>query len=291
MRRGYADVRYGQVHFVDHGAGEPLVLLGPAPRSWRAFEQFFPLLEDQFRLIAPDVPGFGASSAPPPGAEMRDLAAGVVAVLDHLGLQKAHVFGHNTGRLVAASMAAEFPERVATLIVAGPTFTLIPEQAERIEAIRSFVADRYFDTSGARGSAPLSEWATTFRTLVGEWWWNRALFTAPDPVLVIEALENRLIDELTARRSVHEVYRINFDFDFAAALARAPQRSLVIEIVGRSADAGGFPRQGARLAAMMPDASSVVLEQTEDAIALFLLTGLAPMAATIRDFLQGGTAR
>ena len=90
-------------------------------------------------------------------------------------------------------------------------------------------------------------------------------------------------DELAARRTVRDIYRINFDFDFAAALRRVPAKSLVIEIVGKSADAGGFPRQGARLAAMMPDASSIVLDQTEGPVALFLLTGLAPMADAIRS--------
>lgn len=284
IRRGYADAAAGQVHFVVCGEGPPLVLLGPAPRSWRAFEQMFPLLAADFRLVAPDVPGFGASPLLPPGAQMRDLAAGVVSVLDALGLDKAHVYGHNTGRLVAAAMAAEFPDRVDRLIIAGPTFTLVPEQETRIAAIRGFVADRYFGAEPAAVSPALREWAMTYRTMIGEWWWSDSLFTA-DPVPTIEALENRLIDELVARRTVREMYRINFEFDFAAALCRTPAKSLVIEIVGGSADTGGFSRQGDRLAAMMPDASAIVLEQTEGPIALFLLTGLAPMAAAIKEFL------
>jgi pimeloyl-ACP methyl ester carboxylesterase len=287
MRRGYAESGSGQVHYATVGDGPPLVLLGPAPRSWRAFEQFAPLLRDRFRLVMPDVPGFGASDPPPPGASMRDLAAGIVAVLDALDIPKAHVFGHNTGRLVAAAMAADWPARVDRLVVCGPTFALVPEQDVRIAAIRDFVASRYFDQGDGSGqSVAIREWGATFRNIVGEWWWTDALLSAADPATVVSALENRFIDELVARRTVRDLYRINFDFDFAAALRRAPQRSLVVEVVGRSADSGAFARQGERLAAMMPGARAVVMPQIEGAIGLFLLVGLEPLARVLRDFLE-----
>jgi len=287
MRRGYADGPHGQVHYAVEGSGPPLVLLGPAPRSWRAFEQMVPLLRGSFRLVAPDVQGFGASDPPPPDATMHDLAAGIVAVLDALGIERAHVFGHNTGRLVAAALAADWPARVDRLVICGPTFTLVPEQQARIAAIRTFVASRYFGGDAPGGLPPsIRDWAATYRSIVGEWWWSDVIFTAANPAEVITALENRISDELVARRHVREMYRINFAFDFAEALRRAPARTLIIEVVGRSADSGGFPRQGARLAAMMPDASVITLPQLEGPIGLFLLTGLAPMALALRDFLE-----
>ena len=290
LRKGYADAPHGQVHFVHRGAGPALVLLGPAPRSWRAFEQVFPLLDDRFHLIAPDPPCFGESAPLPPSAGMFDVAGSIVAVLDDLGIEKAHVYGHNTGRLIAAAMAANWPQRVDRLIVAGPTFTLIPEQEERIAAIRSFIAARYFDDADSSAThAALRSWATMYRTMVSPWWWTEELFTAADPTPIIQALENRIVDELMARRTVDGMYRMNFEFDFAAALARAQARTLIVEIIGRSADAGGFERQGARLAARMHNASVVQLEQQEGPIGLFLLTGLRPMCDVIRRFLESDT--
>lgn len=289
MRKGYAEGAHGQVHYAHNGRADlpALVLLGPAPRSWRAFEQVFPILGERFHLIAPDPPCFGESAPIPAGGNMADVAQGIVAVLDALGVARAHVYGHNTGRLIAASMAAEWPDRVDRLIVAGPTFTLIPEQDVRIAAIRSFVGDRYFDGASASAAHPsLRAWANTYRTMVGPWWWTDALFAAEDPTPVVQALENRIVDELMARRSVETMYRMNFEFDFAEALSRAKARALIIEITGRSADAGGFERQGNRLAARMRDAQVVELRQTEDAIALFLLTGLQPMCDAIGRFLD-----
>jgi len=286
LRKSYADAPHGQVHFAHDGKGPPLLLLGPAPRSWRAFQQVFPLLGESFHLIAPDPPCFGESAPMPVHASMFDVARAMVSVLDALGIEKAHVYGHNTGRLIAAAMAANWPERVDRLIVAGPTFTLIPEQDKRIAAIRSFIAARYFDAAGSATHPALRDWATMFRTMVSPWWWTEELFAAADPTPIVEALENRIIDELMARRTVDQMYRMNFDFDFAEALSRAHARTLIIEIIGRSADAGGFERQGTRLAARMRNASVIQLEQVEGPVALFLLTGLQPMCDAIRSFLQ-----
>ena len=290
LTKRYASSPAGQIHHVTCGSGAPLVLLGPAPRSWRAFEQMFPLLAGDFHLIAPDPPGFGNSDPPSADATMKEIAASVVAVLDDLGIGRAHVYGHNTGRLIAAALAAHWPARVDRLIIAGPTFTLIPEQETRINAIRDFVKARYFDDSENEGSSltdpAIRKWATTYRTMIGDWWWTDGIFRTTDPGYVIEALENRLIDELAARRTVNDMYRINFDFDFADALAKAEAKTRIIEITGGSADSGGFERQGKRLAAVMEDASAITLSQTEEALALFLLTGLEPMAEAIREFLR-----
>ncbi|MGE0388088.1 MAG: alpha/beta fold hydrolase [Gammaproteobacteria bacterium] len=289
VSKGYAAVSYGQVHFAQAGdrANPPLVLLGPAPRSWRAFERMIPLLADRYRLVMPDPPCFGESSPPPPDGSMHDVAKAIVAVLDALGIGRAHVYGHNTGRLIAASLAADWPDRVDRLIIAGPTFTLVPEQDVRVAAIRSFIASRYFADAEPPGAHPaLRAWATTYRSMIAPWWWTEELFAAADPAPLIQALENRIVDELMARRTLQAMYRMNFEFDFAEALSRARARTLIVEITGGSADSGGFERQGARLAARMHDATVVELPQIESAIGLALLTGLQPMADAITRFLE-----
>lgn len=293
IKKGYAEGPYGQVHFAhnDRRDRPALVLLGPAPRSWRAFEQVFPLLDDAFHLIAPDPPCFGASDALPEDATMYDVAEAVVEVLNALEVDKAHVYGHNTGRLIAAAIGDKFQERVDRMIIAGPTFTLIPEQDIRIAAIRGFVGPRYFDgnkdPAANRTNPVLQAWASTFRSMIAPWWWTDDLFTTPEPAEFVTALENRIIDELMSRRSVELMYRMNFAFDMADALRRVRAETRIIEIVGRSADAGGFDRQGRRLAAQMPHASAMEMRQTEDAIGLFLLCGLEPMCAEIKRFLRG----
>lgn len=67
----YLNVEAGGVRIFYREAGRsgapPLLLLHGYPSSSRMFEPLLPLLADEFRLIAPDYPGFGLSEAPPPG--------------------------------------------------------------------------------------------------------------------------------------------------------------------------------------------------------------------------------
>lgn len=290
IRKSYADRAFRSGPLCPRGRRPPTGLARPAPRSWRAFREMFALLQDDFHLVVPDPPGFGESTTLPRGATMSDVAATVVAVLDDLGLGSAHVYGHNTGRLIAAALAAEAPERVGRLMIAGPTFTLVPEQEERISAIRSFVQDRYFNGSAISSASDRArhDWAALCRTLAG-WWWDERVFSCDDPEPIISALADRIGDELAARDGVAAMYAMNFDFDLAVALRSAKARTLIIEIVGGACDHGGFPRQGDRLAAQMADASVVTLTQTEGLIALELLTGMRPMAEVIRAFAVGAS--
>jgi pimeloyl-ACP methyl ester carboxylesterase len=71
------------------------------------------------RVIAPDLRGFGESEKPPGVAEyaMRLSVADMIALLDELGVTRAHVVGHDWGAGLAWSLAAYAPERVDRLVV------------------------------------------------------------------------------------------------------------------------------------------------------------------------------
>ena len=79
-----------------------------------------PLARKGFRVIAPDLPGYGYSDKP---AEARytiaEQARGVVAFMDRLGIKKAMIAGASYGGAIAATMALDFPDRVAKLILIG----------------------------------------------------------------------------------------------------------------------------------------------------------------------------
>jgi pimeloyl-ACP methyl ester carboxylesterase len=109
------------------GEGRPVVLLHGFPDSGRLWRHQVAALADAgFRVIVPDMRGYGASDKP---AEIEAynilfLVADVGAVLDHAGVQRAHVVGHDWGAAVAWAMAAVAPERVdhlATLSVGHPS--------------------------------------------------------------------------------------------------------------------------------------------------------------------------
>lgn len=127
MRRGYADGPYGQIHYLDAGKGQPLVLLHQAVMTGNQFDRVFaPLVRHGFRPIAIDLPGFGLSDKPPFEPKVSDYAPVVPAVLDALSIARAVIAGHHTGALVTNEVAIRFPERVVANVICGPLF--IPDE-------------------------------------------------------------------------------------------------------------------------------------------------------------------
>ena len=113
LQLGYVDSSFGQLHYAQQGSGEAILLLHQAPRSWDEFREFIPLLADDFRVVAMDMPGYG-NSAPVPGPQtIETYARGAWELLDTLGVDRVTVIGHHTGAAVALEMAASRPERVA----------------------------------------------------------------------------------------------------------------------------------------------------------------------------------
>jgi pimeloyl-ACP methyl ester carboxylesterase len=118
ISRHYAYTPLGQIHYAECGAGEPLLLLHQTPRSWDEFRELLPLLGSAHRAIAMDTLGFG-NSARPCEHSIEAYAAGAVALLDALGIDRADVLGHHTGGVVAVELAASAPRRVNRLVLSS----------------------------------------------------------------------------------------------------------------------------------------------------------------------------
>lgn len=105
----------------------PLILvagLGVSSRYWVPFGR---RLAGQFRILAPDLPGFGRSPKPPgvpwpAGPSVREQADQLLAWMDARGIERAHLCGHSVGCQIVADVAARFPNRVEKLILAAPTY-------------------------------------------------------------------------------------------------------------------------------------------------------------------------
>jgi pimeloyl-ACP methyl ester carboxylesterase len=125
LHRGYAEVGAGQVHYAECGPrGAPAVLLlHQTPRSWAEYRGVLPLLGERYRAIAMDTAGFGASASLPGEASIEGWARVAAALLDALGIQRAHVVGHHTGGVIAVELAAACPARVATLVLSSTPYT------------------------------------------------------------------------------------------------------------------------------------------------------------------------
>lgn len=103
---------------VDHGQGEPVLLLHGFPDSSALWRNQVPALAAAgFRAIAPDLRGFGGSDRPE-GREayaMRALVGDALGILDELGVEKARVVGHDWGAALAWALAALAAARVDSL--------------------------------------------------------------------------------------------------------------------------------------------------------------------------------
>jgi pimeloyl-ACP methyl ester carboxylesterase len=101
------------------GEGRPVVRLHGFPDSKRLWtKQVAALVDAGYQVIVPDQRGYGASDKP---AEVEAysivfLAMDVIAILDHLGIERAHLVGHDWGSAVAWATAAFAPERVDHLV-------------------------------------------------------------------------------------------------------------------------------------------------------------------------------
>lgn len=124
--RRRVDVDGVTLSVVDEGRGPAVLLLHGWPDAAALWRQQIPVLVDAgLRAIAPDLRGFGASDRPDGvdayrvGHSVRDMAA----LLEHLGIDRAHVVGHDWGAPVAwllAILAADRVDRLAVLSVGHP---------------------------------------------------------------------------------------------------------------------------------------------------------------------------
>jgi pimeloyl-ACP methyl ester carboxylesterase len=127
VRRGYFECRYGQLHV--HNAipagggfeeGTPLLCLHSSPLSGRAFARFLAVAGAARSVFAPDLPGFGDSDPPPPGAGVAEHAAAIGDFLDTMRLRQIDLLGQRFGGMVAAELAAARPAQVRRLVLVSP---------------------------------------------------------------------------------------------------------------------------------------------------------------------------
>lgn len=116
----YADVRGLHLYYELHGEGPPLVLLhGGLTTIAISFGQFIPVLAQRHQLIAVELQGHGHTADIDRALTFEDLAADVVALLDHLHLDQADVFGYSLGGLTTYQLLIDHPTRVRRAIIAS----------------------------------------------------------------------------------------------------------------------------------------------------------------------------
>ncbi|KAL6622344.1 hypothetical protein ACP70R_032223 [Stipagrostis hirtigluma subsp. patula] len=127
VRHWTADVNGISLHVAERGPadGPAVLLLHGFPELWLSWRhQMAALAARGFRALAPDLRGYGDSSAPadPAAYTMLHIVGDIVALLDHLRLAKVLVVGHDVGAQVAWHLCLFRPDRVRAVVALGVPF-------------------------------------------------------------------------------------------------------------------------------------------------------------------------
>ena len=112
------------IHVSELGSGYPVLMLhggGPGASGLSNYSRNIDVLARHFRVLVPDMPGYGQSTKGINRADpFGDLAEGVLGLLDALNIPTAHVIGNSLGGACALRMALDQPARVSALVLMGP---------------------------------------------------------------------------------------------------------------------------------------------------------------------------
>ena len=124
-RTGYAPVNGLDMYYEIHGEGQPLVLLhGAFSAIGTSFDHLLPGLSKTRQVIGLEMQAHGRTADIDRPLSPEQMADDTVAALDHLGIEKADLFGYSMGAEVALHVVLRHPDVVRKLVLASATYTL-----------------------------------------------------------------------------------------------------------------------------------------------------------------------
>ena len=128
---GNATTRDGvKLYFEETGSGTPIVFVHEFAGDHRSWEPQVRFFSRYYRCIAFDARGYPPSDVPndPSAYSQQHACDDVIAVLDHLGIQKAHVVGLSMGGFATVHVGIGYPQRTLSLVIAGCGYGSEPSQ-------------------------------------------------------------------------------------------------------------------------------------------------------------------
>lgn len=159
IRRGFFDGRFGQLHYrrfipaAAVGPRTPVVLLHQTPLSSRMFTELMPKLGVDRVVYAVDTPGYGESDAPPKIPTIADYGDALQDFIAHLR-EPVDLIGYHTGALVAADIAARYPQSVRKVLLISPPL-LDAERLAKLDTATPIMPD---------GSHVMAGWSSSMAT-------------------------------------------------------------------------------------------------------------------------------
>jgi pimeloyl-ACP methyl ester carboxylesterase len=117
-------------HYVEIGQGEAVILLHGIPESWYCWRYQFEPLAEHFRVIAPDLKGYGQSDKRDGDYSQENAARELSALFEAIGFERYYLVGHDWGAAIGKEIAALNPDRVIKYChMSTPTLRYDPKMA------------------------------------------------------------------------------------------------------------------------------------------------------------------
>jgi pimeloyl-ACP methyl ester carboxylesterase len=244
------------------GEGEPLALIHGVGSSLEAWDGVAARLRDRYRIVRYDQRGHGQSEKVPGPYEVEDFSGDLRALLDALGIERAHVAGHSLGGLVAQSFALDHSGRLRKLALISTVAGRTEEERKRVQERLAMVAT---GIAGDHFRASLDRWFTD-------------AFRAANP---------KLLEDYAARNQANDpacyaaAYRVLALTDLAERLPEIKAKTLVM--TGEH-DQGSNPRMAKLMHARIEGSILRILPVVRHSI---LIESPDVVAGILGDFLAG----
>ncbi|EFV74879.1 hypothetical protein HMPREF1013_04905 [Bacillus sp. 2_A_57_CT2] len=119
------------ISYYDEGTGEPLVLLHGFCGSKDYWARMIPILVEDFRVIAVDLPGHGGSSLPAGELSIEKMAEVIKGAIDELGFDKVSLFGHSLGGYVTLAFAESYEDMLKSFSLVHSTASPDSEEGKK----------------------------------------------------------------------------------------------------------------------------------------------------------------
>jgi 3-oxoadipate enol-lactonase len=247
-------------HIVEGPADAPLLVLsGSLGATLRMWDPQAVALRERYRVVRYDTRGHGGSPVPRGPYTLGDLGVDVVALLDQLGVERAHVCGTSLGGMTAMWLGIHAPERIERLVLCCTSAQLGPPKGwvERAATVRAHGA-------GAVAPAVVSRWLTD-------------PFKAANPELVAR------LEEMVAGTSAEGYAACCEAIEVMDLVPRLGEIRAPTLVITAAEDPATPPEHGERIAAGIPGAR---LERLERAAHLASIERPAAVTALIREHLE-----
>ncbi len=255
------------VNLVELGSGPPLLFVHGLGGSWQNWLENLPELARDHRVVALDLPGFGASEMPAGPISVAGYARTLDAVCTALSIEAASVVGNSMGGFVAAELAIAHPQRVRRLVLVSAAGISSAETLQAPILTIGRVATALATNSAARHRRLAARPITRHMSLA---------LVARHPRLLKADLAYEGFFKGAGKPGFHDAFRACLEYDFRDRLPEIRQPTLIVwgekDSIIPVKDAAEFER-------LIPDSRKVVMRDT----------GHIPMAerpATFNDLMM-----